>query len=71
MQASVDKLASSGIKSLLFDPCGNVPDHGHFLSVMQQNVRNLEAAFHWVKACRRKGCGTGRKTRGSAVGRCS
>lgn len=46
MQTSVEKLASSGIQSLVFDPCGNVPEEGDFLSVMQQNVRNLEAAFH-------------------------
>jgi zinc transport system substrate-binding protein len=46
MQASVDKLSASGIKSLVFDPCGNVPDQGDFLSVMKQNVKNLEAAFH-------------------------
>ena len=46
MRASVDKLAASGIKSLVFDPCGNVPDQGDFLSVMKQNVKNLEAAFH-------------------------
>jgi zinc transport system substrate-binding protein len=45
MQASVDKLKSAGIGSLVFDPCGNVPDLGDFLSVMQQNVENLRAAF--------------------------
>ncbi len=45
VQASVDKLASAGIKSLVFDPCGNTPDKGDFLSVMRQNVKNLEAAF--------------------------
>lgn len=45
MQASVDKLKSAGIGSLVFDPCGNVPDQGDFLSVMRQNVENLKAAF--------------------------
>jgi zinc transport system substrate-binding protein len=45
MQASVDKLESAGIKSLVFDPCGNVPDQGDFLGVMRQNVENLRAAF--------------------------
>jgi zinc transport system substrate-binding protein len=45
MQASVDKLKSTGLGSLVFDPCGNVPDQGDFLSVMQQNVENLRAAF--------------------------
>jgi zinc transport system substrate-binding protein len=45
MQASVDKLEASGIKSLVFDPCGNVPDQGDFLGVMRQNVENLKPAF--------------------------
>jgi zinc transport system substrate-binding protein len=45
MQASVDKLESAGVGSLVFDPCGNVPDRGDFLSVMRQNVENLRAAF--------------------------
>ena len=46
MQTSVDKLKSAGMGSLVFDPCGNVPDRGgDFLSVMRQNVENLRAAF--------------------------
>jgi len=44
-QASVDKLESAGIRSLVFDPCGNVPDQGDFLNVMNRNVENLRAAF--------------------------
>ena len=42
---SVARLDSLGIKSLVFDPCGNRPAHGDFLSVMQQNVQNLKRAF--------------------------
>jgi len=34
-----------GVKSLVFDPCGNKPDQGDFLSVMWQNVENLKSAF--------------------------
>jgi zinc transport system substrate-binding protein len=45
MQGSVDKLESEGIKSLVFDPCANVPDQGDFLGVMRQNVENLKKAF--------------------------
>jgi zinc transport system substrate-binding protein len=45
MQTSVDKLKSAGVGSLVFDPCGNVPDQGDFLSVMRQNVENLKSAF--------------------------
>ncbi|MBW1743747.1 MAG: zinc ABC transporter substrate-binding protein [Deltaproteobacteria bacterium] len=42
---SAAKLKSMGINSLVFDPCGNVPEQGDFLSVMQQNAENLKAAF--------------------------
>jgi len=42
---SVDKLAALGLQSVVFDPCGNVPDSGDFLSVMQANVATLEKAF--------------------------
>ena len=44
-QATVVKLKSMGVKSLVFDPCGNAPNRGDFLTVMQQNVRNLKYAF--------------------------
>jgi zinc transport system substrate-binding protein len=45
MPASVDKLQPLGVQSLVFDPCGNTPEQGDFLSVMQQNVVNLQQAF--------------------------
>lgn len=45
MGASVERLKSIEIKSLVFDPCGNVPDQGDFLTVMHQNVENLKFAF--------------------------
>jgi len=35
------KLVEKGIESVLFDPCGNVPAEGDFLSVMKQNAENL------------------------------
>jgi zinc transport system substrate-binding protein len=41
----VAKLKSMGINSLIFDPCGNVPVQGDFLSVMWKNVENLKPAF--------------------------
>jgi zinc transport system substrate-binding protein len=43
--AIVAKLKSLGINSLVFHPCGNAPEHGDLLSVMQQNVENLKSAF--------------------------
>ena len=45
LSASVDKLQTLGVKSLVFDPCGNTPEQGDFLSVMKQNVVNLQQAF--------------------------
>jgi zinc transport system substrate-binding protein len=45
MRESVERLKSIGVNSLAFDPCGNVPDQGDFLTVMRQNVENLKLAF--------------------------
>ena len=44
-QNTVKQLKLLGVDSLVFDPCGNVPEQGDFLSVMKQNVNNLEAVF--------------------------
>ncbi|HCN27981.1 MAG TPA: zinc ABC transporter substrate-binding protein [Verrucomicrobiales bacterium] len=42
---SVARLDELGLKSLVFDPCGNTPDEGDFLSVMRANVEALEKAL--------------------------
>lgn len=42
---SVAKIAAVGLKSVTFDPCGNVPDSGDFITVMKANVEALEKAF--------------------------
>lgn len=42
---AVDKLTAMGISGTVFDPCGNQPRMGDFMSVMQQNVTNLEAVY--------------------------
>jgi zinc transport system substrate-binding protein len=42
---SLEKLESMGINSLVFDPCGNVPEKGDFLRVMRQNIENLKSAY--------------------------
>lgn len=44
-QESVAKIQALGLKSLVFDPCGNVPEEGDFLSVMTANVEVLEKTF--------------------------
>jgi len=45
MDEVVKRLEEMGIKSLVFDPCGNAPEQGDFSSVMNQNLENLKAAF--------------------------
>ena len=45
LPTSADKLQALEVKSLVFDPCGNTPEQGDFLSVMQQNVARLQQAF--------------------------
>lgn len=42
---SVEKLESVGLKSVVFDPCGNAPDSGDFMTVMKANLEALEKAF--------------------------
>ncbi len=45
MAGVVERLEKIGLKSLIFDPCGNAPAEGDFLSIMTRNVENLRAAF--------------------------
>lgn len=42
---NVEKLAAMSIQSIVFDPCGNVPEKGDFMSVMKANVEAMEKAF--------------------------
>lgn len=42
---SVEKLDLIGLKSVVFAPCGNVPESGDFMTIMQANVKALETAF--------------------------
>ena len=45
MEETVAALQEMGIASVVFSPCGNVPEEGDFLTVMRQNVAALELAF--------------------------
>jgi zinc transport system substrate-binding protein len=45
LDETVETLKAVGIKSIVFDPCGNKPATGDFMSVMRQNVKNLKMAF--------------------------
>lgn len=42
---TVVKLKDMGINSLVFAPCANVPESGDWLTVMQQNLQNLQLAY--------------------------
>jgi zinc transport system substrate-binding protein len=37
------RLTGLGIGCLVFEPCGNVPEHGDYLSTMRRNIENLKA----------------------------
>ncbi len=39
------KLEELGVKSVVFDPCGNKPSQGDFLSLMKSNIASLEQVF--------------------------
>ena len=45
IKESVERLKAIGLQSVVFDPCGNAPDQGDFMSVMRQNVENLKEVF--------------------------
>lgn len=45
LQKSVAKLKEMGIESVVFDPCGNRPGSGDFISVMKNNTANLQRIF--------------------------
>lgn len=45
LPAPVERLQSLGVRSLVFDPCGNRPGDGDFLAVMRRNVDRLWQAF--------------------------
>ncbi len=39
---AVNRLRQLGIQSTVFDPCGNRPETGDFLSVMENNDNNIK-----------------------------
>ena len=42
---TVTKLQKVGLGSLVFDPCANRPTQGDFLSVMDENIKQLKQAY--------------------------
>jgi zinc transport system substrate-binding protein len=45
MSEIAEKLKEMGIACAVFDPCGNVPENGDFLSVMKQNIESMRQVF--------------------------
>ena len=45
VQASVDELKALEVDSLVFDPCGNAPNQGDFMTVMRRNVEDFRRVF--------------------------
>ena len=43
--AIAERLVKLGVRSVVFNPCGNRPADGDFLSVMRTNVENLRMAY--------------------------
>ncbi len=42
---TVEKLASLGVESIVFDPCGNVPKEGDYLACQRRNLQSLARVF--------------------------
>ena len=42
---TVERLQNLMVQSIVFEPCANVPDEGDYMSVMQENLTNLQTAF--------------------------
>ena len=43
-QSIIERLKQNGVTSVVFNPCGNRPDEGDWLSVMTANVKRLNTA---------------------------
>jgi zinc transport system substrate-binding protein len=46
LDLSIDKLKAAGISSTVYDPCGNAPSSGDFMSIMRGNVGTLEIVYN-------------------------
>ena len=44
-RATVEQLKSLGLSSIVFDPCGKLPDQGDFMTIMRNNIANLKKCF--------------------------
>ena len=46
LASSISFLQEKRIKSVVFNPCGNIPESGDFLTVMKDNIIELEKVFN-------------------------
>jgi len=46
LASSISFLQEKRIKSVVFNPCGNIPKNGDFLTVMKDNIIELEKVFN-------------------------
>ena len=46
LASSISFLQGKKIKSVVFNPCGNIPESGDFLTVMKDNIIELEKVFN-------------------------
>ena len=44
-EESVERLRALGVQSVVFSPCGSVPDSGDYLSTMRTNITGLKLVF--------------------------
>jgi zinc transport system substrate-binding protein len=49
-EKSVERLRALGVESVVFNPCGNRPSVGDFLTVMSENARHLNRIFRQSSA---------------------
>jgi zinc transport system substrate-binding protein len=45
LEESVERLKAMGVNSIVFDPCGNTPSQGDFMSVMRGNCERVKTVF--------------------------
>lgn len=45
LPATRERLEEIGVNSVVFDPCGNTPDEGDFLTVMSANIERIKSVY--------------------------
>lgn len=45
LPATLQKLRDAGVEAIVFEPCGNRPEEGDYLTVMSRNAKSLAAVF--------------------------